>query len=117
MTVMTDTSMQQHRQALTVDPQGLGHARHTVLACARGAGWGELDSAATMCVTELLSNVWKHADSDKCVLLIQPSVRALQIVDSDNSQQFPIVRASDTCSESGQGLLLVSKSADAWSGR
>ncbi|WP_433855238.1 ATP-binding protein [Streptomyces kronopolitis] len=69
---------------------------------------------ATMCVTELLFTVWKHADSDECVLLIQSSVCALRIVVSDDSSQLPVVRASDKCSESGRGLVLASETADAW---
>ncbi|MGY5131950.1 ATP-binding protein [Streptomyces nigrescens] len=114
MTVMADAGTQQYRQELTVDPRNLGHVRQSVVAYVRGCGWGEVDDAASLCVTELLSNVWKHADSDECVLLIQPSVCALRIVVSDNSRQFPVPRAADACSEGGRGLLLVSNAADAW---
>ncbi|WP_432141145.1 ATP-binding protein [Streptomyces sp. bgisy084] len=114
MTVMAGTGTQQYREELTIDPQSIGHVRGTVLAYVRECGWGELDDAASLCVTELLSNVWKHADSDECVLLIQPSVCALRIVVSDNSPRFPVVRAADACSESGRGLFLVTNAADAW---
>lgn len=111
---MADQGRQKYRQELTVDPQSLGHVRRSVAAYVRGCGWGELGEVATMCVTELLSNVWKHADSEECVLLIQSSVCALRIIVSDDSSQLPVVRASDECSESGRGLVLVSETADAW---
>ncbi|MFF4285584.1 ATP-binding protein [Streptomyces sp. NPDC001633] len=114
MPLMAETGAQQYRQELTVDPQSLRHVRGTVLAYVRGCGWGELDDAASLCVTELLSNVWKHTDSDECVLLIQPSVCALRIVVSDSSPQLPVVQAVDACSDSGRGLLLVNHTADAW---
>ncbi|MFI7095405.1 ATP-binding protein [Streptomyces lydicus] len=114
MTVMADTGTPQYRQELSVDPQSLGHVRNAVLAYLRDCGWGELDDAASLCVTELLSNVWRHADSDTCVLRIQPSVCALRIVVSDDSPQLPVVRAGDASSESGRGMLLVSKAADDW---
>lgn len=114
MTVMAGTGTQQYRQELTADPQSLGDVRGAVLAYVRGCGWAELDDAALLCVTELLSNVWRHAVSDECVLLIQPSVCALRIVVSDDSPKLPVVRAADACSESGRGLLLVSETADAW---
>ncbi|MGI5260898.1 ATP-binding protein [Streptomyces angustmyceticus] len=114
MTLMPGTSTQQYKLELIVDPERIGQVRGAVLSYVQGCGWGELDNAASLCVTELLSNVWKHADSGECVLLVQPSVCVLRIVVSDNSPQLPVVRGGDALSESGRGLLLVSNTADAW---
>ncbi len=114
MTLMAEAGTQQYRRKLTADPKHLGPIRRTVTAFVRLCGWSELIDPATMCVTEMLSNVCRHADSNDCVLLIQSSPSGLRIVVSDDSPRLPLVREPDWCTESGRGMFLLSKTADAW---
>lgn len=114
MSLMAEADTQQYRQKLTADPKHLGRIRRTVTAFVRYWGWNELIDPAVMCVTEMLSNVCRHADSNNCVLLIQSSQSGVRIVVSDDSRKLPVVREPDWCTESGRGMFLLSKTADAW---
>ncbi|MGW7069463.1 ATP-binding protein [Streptomyces sp. NPDC054855] len=114
MTVMAEAGAKQYRQEMTVDPNKLGIVRRIVTAHVRCWGWAPMADAAVMCVTELLSNVSKHVDSNECVLLLQSSASGVRIVVSDDSPELPVVRTPDWDSESGRGVFLLSETADAW---
>ena len=114
MTVMAEAGTKQYRQEMTVDPNKLGLVRRIVTAHVRYWGWAPVADAAIMCVTELLSNVSKHADSNECVLLLQSSASGVRIVVSDDSPELPVVRKPDWDSESGRGMFLLNEIADAW---
>lgn len=103
-----------YQQELTADPKRVGHVRRIVAAFLRYWGWGELVDPAAMCVTELLSNVRRHADPDECVLLLETSDTGVRIVVSDDTPELPVVLEPDWFSDSGRGMFLLSKTADAW---
>ncbi len=103
-----------YRQELTADPKRIGHVRRIVAAFLRYWDWGELVDPAAMCVTELLSNVSRHADSDECVLLLETSDTGVRIVVSDGTPKLPVVLEPDGCSDSGRGMFLLSETADSW---
>jgi anti-sigma regulatory factor (Ser/Thr protein kinase) len=113
MAVMAEAGTQQYEQELTPDPQHLGRIRRIVAAFARYWGWPELAAPVALCVTELLSNVSRHT-SGRCVLLLQSTPTALRIAVSDDSPDFPVVRAPQWSSETGRGMFLLSTTADAW---
>ncbi|MEK8171082.1 ATP-binding protein [Streptomyces sp. M19] len=78
--------------------------------------WGreELIGAAGMCVTELLSNVHKHAGSSECVLTLENRSFGIHAAVSDSERALPVVREPDYLSESGRGMFLLSKTAHEW---
>lgn len=114
MAVMAEAGTKQYRQEMTVDPKQLGLVRRIVTTHVQCCGWALVADAAVMCVTELLSNVSKHADSNECVLLLQSSASGVRIVVSDDSPELPVVRKPDWDSENGRGVFLLSETADAW---
>lgn len=114
MAVMGDEGTRQYRQELMADPRHFGRVRRTITAFARHWGWGELIDPAVMCATEMLANVQRHAGSDECVLLLQSTPSGLRVVVSDDSHDLPVVREPDWSAESGRGMFLLSKTADAW---
>jgi anti-sigma regulatory factor (Ser/Thr protein kinase) len=109
-----ESSMQHYRQELTADPRVFARVRLLIGAYLRYWGWSDIVQPAVMCVTELLSNVRKHAHSDDCVLLVQTSPSGVRIVVSDDSKDLPIVREPDWFAENGRGMFMLSKTADAW---
>lgn len=114
MAVMAEAGTQQYRQELTARPQNLERIRRIIGAYLRYWGRDELIEPAAMCVTELLSNVHKHAGSAACVLLLQISPSGVRIVVSDESRALPVVREPNWFAESGRGMFLLSKTVDAW---
>ncbi|MEU8887304.1 ATP-binding protein [Streptomyces sp. NPDC048442] len=111
---MAEADTEQYRQELTVDPQHLSGLRQTVAAHVRSWGWDQVVDAAAMCVTEMLSNVNRHAGSDECVLLLQASPSRVRIVVSDTSPELPVVSVPEWDSERGRGMFMLSETADAW---
>lgn len=114
MTLMAEAGTQQYRQELTAHPQALAGIRRIVNAHLRYWGFGQLAEPATLCVHELLSNVDKHTDSPKCVLLLQRQPVGVRVVVSDTSTVLPKVREPDWIAESGRGLFVLNQMADAW---
>ncbi|AJC58576.1 ATP-binding protein [Streptomyces sp. 769] len=111
---IAEASTQHYRQQLTADPEQIRRVRRIVTAFLRYWGWGQFIDPAVLCVTEMLSNVRSHADSDDCVLLLQASPAGVRIVVSDGSQALPVVREPEWLAERGRGMFLLSSSADAW---
>ncbi|WP_063772652.1 ATP-binding protein [Streptomyces sp. CT34] len=103
-----------HRQAMTAEPEEIGCVRRSVTAFMRYCGWGALTGPAVLCVTEMLTNVRRHADSDECALLVHCSPSGVRIVVSDGSPDLPVLREPDPLSERGRGMFLLAHTADAW---
>ncbi|OIJ86417.1 ATP-binding protein [Streptomyces colonosanans] len=114
MTSLVGTGSCHYEQRLTADPKRIGDVRRIVTAYLRYWGWGELVDPAAMCVTELLSNVSRHANSDECVLHLETSDTGVRIVVSDDTPTVPVVLEPDCFSDSGRGMFLLSETADAW---
>ncbi|MDT3396633.1 ATP-binding protein [Streptomyces sp. B1866] len=111
---MADDFAQRYERHLNADPQLLADVRRAVGARLRRWGREELITAAAMCVTELLSNVHKHAASPECVLTLENRPRGIRAAVRDTDAGLPVLREPDFCSESGRGLFLLSKTAHAW---
>ncbi|MEU7640923.1 ATP-binding protein [Streptomyces sp. NPDC039016] len=111
---MAEAATQHYRQKLTADPKQIRRIRRIVTAFLRYWGWEQFIDPAALCVTEMLSNVRSHADSDDCVLHLQASSAGVRIVVSDDSQALPVVRDPDSLAERGRGMCLLSSSSDAW---
>ncbi|MFI2616663.1 ATP-binding protein [Streptomyces sp. NPDC018584] len=101
------------RLSLTVKPEGLHRIRRMVFAHLRLWRSTELSDDALKIVTELLSNVHKHAGG-RAVLLLQVTRESLRITVSDRSEKMPVVREPDWQATSGRGMLLISALSDEW---
>ncbi len=105
------------RWALRAEPHGLHEVRRRVLALLRAWGREELVLAAAMCVTELLSNVHKHAASPLCELEVRSVTGGVRVSVTDRDPRMPVPREPDHLSESGRGLFLLAGTVDAWGAR
>lgn len=106
--------VQKHKQEMIVRPDSLAGIRRVVAFHLRRWGCDEMVSPATLCTTELLSNVLKHAGSPDCVLTLQSNTDAVRITVSDASTQLPVVKQPDWMSQNGRGMFLLSETADEW---
>ncbi|MBL1099668.1 ATP-binding protein [Streptomyces coffeae] len=111
---MAENFPQRYELRLRVHPQTLAEVRRAVGARLRLWGREELITAAAMCVTELLSNVHKHAASPECVLTLEDHRHGICAAVSDTESALPVVKEPDFLSESGRGMFLLSKTAHAW---
>ncbi|MEV0257733.1 ATP-binding protein [Streptomyces sp. NPDC050732] len=105
------TKYQQH---LTANPVQIRRTRRIVTALLRYWGWDEQIDPALLCVTELLTNVFRHACCENCELRLEASPLVLRIVVSDRSHDLPVVREAEPLAEGGRGMSLIVASADAW---
>ncbi|WP_432012419.1 ATP-binding protein [Streptomyces cucumeris] len=111
---MAENTWQRYELRLRVHPQTLADVRRAVGARLRLWGRDELITAAAMCVTELLSNVHKHAASPDCVLALEERPHGIYAAVSDSESGLPVVKEPDFLSESGRGMFLLSKTAHTW---
>ncbi|QKV94763.1 ATP-binding protein [Streptomyces sp. NA02950] len=111
---MAENIPQRFELRLRVHPQTLADVRRAVGARLRLWGREELITAAAMCVTELLSNVHKHAASPECALALENRRHGIHAAVSDTEFALPVVREPDFLSESGRGMFLLSKTAHEW---
>jgi anti-sigma regulatory factor (Ser/Thr protein kinase) len=111
---MADNIAQRYEQRLRVHPRILAEVRRALGARLRQWGRSELITPAAMCVTELLSNVHKHAASPECLLILENRAFGIHAAVSDSESVLPVVKEPDYFSESGRGMFLLSKTADDW---
>lgn len=80
--------------------------------------WRSRDLAplASLCATELLTNVYQHVGG-RCVLLLETTLQGVCITVSDTSSDLPTVRQPEWWSGSGRGMWLVSQTVDCWGAR
>lgn len=102
------------RWALRAEPHGLHEVRRLVRATLRDWGLDDLTLPAAMSVSELLSNVHKHARSPECELVMRRITGGIRISVVDRDPRLPVAREPDHLSESGRGLFLLGETVDAW---
>lgn len=100
---------------LTVTPQSIQFVRCLVRA---HLGYWERANAefvASLGITELLTNVLKHAQggNKKAVLFMQTTDDGICVTVSDFDRRLPDLRAVDTMREDGRGLPLLKALTDA----
>jgi anti-sigma regulatory factor (Ser/Thr protein kinase) len=92
--------------------------RRILKAKLRYWGLGHLYDAVALCVTELISNVHKHAPAPGlCTMVVQRMRDGVCITVSDRSEDLPRTNPADGPSESGMGLFLVDATASSWAAR
>lgn len=101
-------------------PLRIGQIRRIVSAQLRHWQLDPLIDRAALGVTELLSNVHRHAQPDKtCTVEIELRLGRLTVSVYDSDPRLPVLRAVEAGSleTSGRGLALVEAVSEAWGAR
>jgi len=102
--------------SITAAPEVLEHVRCRIRT--QLCRWGLLNLAdvAELGVTELLANVCRHVEDKRCRVSLAHTADVLRIEVHDSDPRIPAPRVVHEWEESGRGLLLLSRMADAWGG-
>ncbi|MER5812745.1 ATP-binding protein [Streptomyces sp. NPDC002033] len=96
-------------------PGRIGQVRRIVSAQLRHWQLDPLIDRAALGVTELLSNVHRHAQPDKvCTVEIELRLGRLTVSVRDSDPRLPVLRQAGTLETSGRGLALVEAVSEAW---
>ncbi|MDJ0381202.1 ATP-binding protein [Streptomyces sp. G-G2] len=104
--------------ALQALPPRIGQVRRIVSAQLRHWQLDPLIDRAALGVTELLSNVHRHARPDKaCRVEIELRLGRLTVSVHDNDPTLPVARAADQLDTCGRGLALIEAVSESWGAR
>ncbi|WP_330237799.1 ATP-binding protein [Streptomyces sp. NBC_00525] len=96
-------------------PSRIGQVRRIVSAQLRHWHLDALIDQTTLGVTELLTNVHRHAQPDKaCTVEIELLLERLMVSVHDHDPRLPTVREADESSTSGRGLALIAAVSESW---
>ncbi|MET7313196.1 ATP-binding protein [Streptomyces sp. NPDC005134] len=96
-------------------PSRIGQVRRIISAQLRYWHLDPLIDQATLGVTELLTNVHRHAQPDKtCTVEIEFLLERLTVSVHDHDPRLPTVREADASSTSGRGLALIAAVSESW---
>ncbi|MEE4546812.1 ATP-binding protein [Streptomyces sp. V4-01] len=103
-------------QRLSADPANLTGVRRSVREQLRAWGRADLAEAAALCVTEILTNVHRHAGSPECELTLDRLPGGIvRVAVGDRSPVLPVkAPAPDWTAERGRGLHLIAATAYRW---
>ncbi|NBM14754.1 ATP-binding protein [Streptomyces sp. GC420] len=96
-------------------PSRIGQVRRIVSAQLRYWHLDSLIELATLGVTELLSNVHRHAEPDKhCTVEIELLLDRLTVSVRDHDPRLPEFRPADPMATTGRGLALIAAVSESW---
>ncbi|WNI26300.1 ATP-binding protein [Streptomyces sp. ITFR-16] len=96
-------------------PSRIGQVRRIISAQLRYWHLDPLIDQAALGVTELLTNVHRHAQPDKsCTVEIELLLERLTVSVHDHDPRLPTVREADDSSTSGRGLALIAAVSESW---
>ncbi|GGT51159.1 ATPase [Streptomyces purpureus] len=96
-------------------PSRIGQVRRIVSAHLRYWHLDALIDQAALGVTELLTNVHRHAQPDKtCTVEIELLLDRLTVSVRDHDPRLPSVHATDGLETSGRGLALIEAVSESW---
>ncbi|MFD7067891.1 ATP-binding protein [Streptomyces sp. NPDC059913] len=96
-------------------PSRIGQVRRIVSAQLRSWHLEPLIDQAALGVTELLTNVHRHAQPDKsCTVEIELLLERLMVSVHDHDPRLPTVRPPSMSSTSGRGLALIAAVSESW---
>lgn len=99
-------------------PSRIGQVRRIVSAQLRYWHLDPLIDRAALGVTELLTNVHRHAQPDKlCTVEIDLLLDRLTVSVHDHDPRLPQVREADTFATCGRGLAMVAAVSESWGAR
>ncbi|MFF9624485.1 ATP-binding protein [Streptomyces griseosporeus] len=96
-------------------PSRIGQVRRIVSAQLRYWHMDPLIERATLGVTELLSNVHRHARPDKtCTVEMELLLDRLTVSVRDHDPRLPVVEDADPLATCGRGLAMVAAVSESW---
>ncbi|WP_344493598.1 ATP-binding protein [Streptomyces enissocaesilis] len=96
-------------------PSRIGQVRRIVSAQLRYWHLDSLIEPAALGVTELLTNVHRHAEPDKmCTVEIELLLDRLTVSVHDHDPRPPTIREADASETSGRGLALIEAVSESW---
>ncbi|WP_079000571.1 ATP-binding protein [Streptomyces sp. AS58] len=96
-------------------PSRIGQVRRIVSAQLRYWHLDPLIDRAALGVTELLSNVHRHAQPDKtCTVEIELLLGRLTVSVRDGDPRLPVVGDADPLATCGRGLAMVAALSESW---
>ncbi|MEV0277948.1 ATP-binding protein [Streptomyces sp. NPDC050610] len=96
-------------------PSRIGQVRRIVSAQLRYWHLDPLIDPAALGVTELLTNVHRHAEPDKqCTVEIILLIDRLTVSVQDHDPRLPSLTGADECSTHGRGLALIDAVSESW---
>ncbi|MCT9088641.1 ATP-binding protein [Streptomyces sp. ASQP_92] len=96
-------------------PSRIGQVRRIVSAQLRYWHLDPLIDEAALGVTELLTNVHRHAEPDKmCTVEIELLLDRLTISVHDHDPTLPALRDSNSLATNGRGLALIAAVSESW---
>ncbi|GAA5706890.1 hypothetical protein Save01_07749 [Streptomyces avermitilis] len=96
-------------------PSRIGQVRRIVSAQLRYWHLDPLIDQAALGVTELLSNVHRHAQPDKtCTVEMELLLDRLTVSVHDHDPRLPVVRDAEPSATSGRGLAMVAAVSESW---
>lgn len=110
---VTDGQQLSYTWQLSVELDDLAHYHR--LASAAMRKWKQpcqVSDTVLLAVTELLSNVHRHAKSPHCSLEISMTGASIYVTVSDRSATPPVVGRPDWIAETGRGLWLLRELAN-----
>ncbi|MGC5345509.1 ATP-binding protein [Streptomyces sp. DT24] len=96
-------------------PSRIGQVRRIISAHLRYWHLDLLIDPAALGVTELLTNVHRHARPDKtCTVDVELLLDRLTVSVHDRDPRLPTLRDADASSTSGRGLALIAAVSESW---
>ncbi|WEH43240.1 ATP-binding protein [Streptomyces sp. NBC_01218] len=96
-------------------PSRIGQVRRIMSAQLRHWHLDPLIDRAALGVTELLTNVLRHAEPDKsCTVDIELLLDRLTVSVHDRDPRLPTVNVAETFATSGRGLALIAAFSESW---
>lgn len=96
-------------------PSRIGQVRRIISAQLRYWHLDPLIDQAALGVTELLTNVHRHAQPDKlCTVEIELLLDRLVVSVQDHDPRLPSLREADAFATSGRGLGLIAAVSETW---
>lgn len=99
-------------------PSRIGQVRRIVSAQLRYWHMDALIDRAALGVTELLTNVHRHAQPDKmCTVEIELLLDRLTVSVRDHDPRLPVVEDAESLATCGRGLAMVAAVSESWGAR
>ncbi|MFE7465932.1 ATP-binding protein [Streptomyces sp. NPDC057499] len=96
-------------------PSRIGQVRRIISAQLRSWHLDPLIDQAALGVTELLTNVHRHARPDKsCTVEMELLLERLTVSVHDHDPRLPTLRGPSMSSTSGRGLALIAAVSESW---
>jgi hypothetical protein len=89
-------------------------ARTVIVRLLEIAGVEALEDAAALCVTELMTNVLRHTDSQAFHLVVEFAETDVRISVQDDSSALPSPLQTPPDADTGRGMLIVNALVDEW---